>query len=324
MADDRKKQFTAAKLNWLDCVSSDRRLKPAAFKVAYAIMQHVNSETLVAWPSDETLVDVTGISRSQVVRHRESLRACGWLMWKRTKDANRYTLILDQVPEGLEYILTKRAERKERREARRAERTLGAPGVPPATQPVVSPATQRDVSPATHEHLRSNTYVLTPNNTIPSLRSGVVSAEDADATRALKSDDDAKLRDHQPKAPYLQSAEAAKHALFELQDMPFGTEWCGGLDDWGADFKGASDRSERGVNFHWKRALRAGIPAEDVVSLAKYILGRTPQHHRPSLAGFLARIEKYFERAESELQPPSVESCRGPRPMPSHHAREVA
>src|ERR1700722_11997402 len=49
MADDRKKTFTAEKFNWLDCVMNDRDLKPAAFKIAYAIMQHVNSETLFAW-----------------------------------------------------------------------------------------------------------------------------------------------------------------------------------------------------------------------------------------------------------------------------------
>ena len=60
MAEHQKKTFTADKLNWLDCVANDRDLKPAAFKVAYAIMQHVNAETLIAWLSDETLVDMTG------------------------------------------------------------------------------------------------------------------------------------------------------------------------------------------------------------------------------------------------------------------------
>jgi hypothetical protein len=85
---------------------------------------------------------------------------------------------------------------------------------------------------------RGNRTIQRTNNTIPSLRSGDASAEDADASRALRSDD------HQPTSPYLQSAQTAKHALFKLQEMPFGTEWCGGLDDWGGDFDGMSDRSE--------------------------------------------------------------------------------
>lgn len=159
----------------------------------------------------------------------------------------------------------------------------------------------------------------TNNNTIPSLRSGDPSAEEADASRALKADDDDRdgskvdakptpakplPRDHQPKAPYLQSAEAAKHALFELQEMPFGTEWCGGLDDWGADFNGMSDRSERGVNFHWKRLLRKGCHADDVVRFAERFLSQTPRHRRPSLAGFLARFEDYLGNEAGDAASP--------------------
>jgi hypothetical protein len=79
--------------------------------------------------------------------------------------------------------------------------------------------------------------------------------------------------------------------------MPVGTEWCGGLDDWGGDFDGLSDRSERGVNFHWKRLLRSGCHADDAVSLAKRFLSQTPSHRRPSLVGFLARFESYLEDA---------------------------
>jgi hypothetical protein len=336
-----QKAFTSHKLNWLDCVASDRRLKPAAFKVAYAIMQHVNSETLVGWLSDETLVDITGISSAEVQRHRKSLKECGWLTWKRTGNANVYTPLFDQLPEGLEYILAKRAKRKELREARSAARNaslrLGdaraqrqcspppatgrsgahtgrvvTPDPSPAMERVQSPAMDHDQSPAINIHLRQNTSDLTPAITIPSLRSGDASAKEADASRALKSDDDdpEPIRDHQPKAPYLQSDEAAKRAMIRLQELPFKTEWCGGLDEWGADFKPLSDSSGRAVKIYWRRLLREPIAAAEIVMVADRVLQRIPAHQRPSLAGFLARFEDYRPGARPRER-------AGPSPPPN-------
>src|SRR5882724_4572144 len=159
-----QKPFTSHKLNWLDCVAIDRRLKPAAFKVAYAIMQHVNSETLVGWLSDETLVDITGISSAEILRHRKSLKACGWLTWKRTGNANLYTPLFDQMPEGLRLILDKRAKRKELREARRAARATVTPATPdqsPVMERDQSPVMDHVQSPAINIHLRQNTSDLT-------------------------------------------------------------------------------------------------------------------------------------------------------------------
>jgi hypothetical protein len=144
------------------------------------------------------------------------------------------------------------------------------------------------------------------NNTIPSLRAGDPSAEEADASRAVDrsrkvsagTDTDKPLpRDHQPKAPYLQSFEASELAMYQLQELPFGTHWCGGLDEWGADFKGLSDRSDRGVQFHWKRLLREGCHADDIVRVAERLLRQTPKHRRPSLGGFLARFDSYLAGA---------------------------
>jgi hypothetical protein len=144
----------------------------------------------------------------------------------------------------------------------------------------------------------------TKNNTIPDLRSGVSSAEEADATRAIKGDvgkveastvtGKPLPRDHQPKAPYRQSAEAAKRALAELKDLPWPTEFCGGIDH-GSDFKGLNDRSARGAKFHWKRLLREECSADDIVATAKRFMRQTPEHLWPSIGGFLARFESYLE-----------------------------
>jgi hypothetical protein len=75
--------FTGQKLDWLTVVSADRTLKPAAFEVAFCIVQHVNAKTLIAILSDDVIIEKTGISRAEVERHRKSLRAAGWLTWRR-------------------------------------------------------------------------------------------------------------------------------------------------------------------------------------------------------------------------------------------------
>jgi hypothetical protein len=302
-------KFTSLKFNWLDCILNDDRLKPAAFKVAYAILQTVNSVTLVGWLSDETLVDVTGISRAEVQRHRKSLKACGWLTWKRTKTANLYQPLFDQLPDGLEFMLEKRARRKELREARSAARNASLRLETPVTQEA-SPARHQEASPARHIHLRSNTFGLTPTNTSPSLRSGDASAEEAAASRTLKVDD------HQPKAPYLQSDEAAKREFQKLEELPFNTDWTGGLNEWGADFKPLSNSSDRAVKIYWPRLLRAPYSAADVVMVAERVLQRTTRHQRPSLAGFLARFEDY----RNKTAPPRLDNLRGPRPQHHTHA----
>jgi hypothetical protein len=157
-------------------------------------------------------------------------------------------------------------------------------------------------------------------NTIPSLRSGGASAEEADASRALKKlDDDDRdgnkvdtkpvpakplPRDHQPKAPYLQSDEAAKREFRKLEELPFKTEWTGGITEHGAEFKPLSDRSDQAVSVYWKRLLCVPYRAAEIVKVAEHVLRRTPQHQWPSLAGFLARFEDYMAKAAlvAELQ----------------------
>lgn len=116
---EQGKQFAGEKFNWLDCVARDKRLKPAAFKVAYVIMQHVNAKTGIAWVSDETLADVCGISAPMVFRHRESLKAAGWLSWERTQNANHYKPLFHQVNAGLDAMIVQRERRKELRDLRR-------------------------------------------------------------------------------------------------------------------------------------------------------------------------------------------------------------
>jgi hypothetical protein len=274
MADDRKKTFTADKLNWLDCVANDRSLKHAAFKVAYAIMQHVNSETLIAWLSDETLVDVTGISRAMVQRHRESLKEAGWLTWKRTPDANLYTPIFDRVMAGLEDILAKRAKRKERRKTRR--RVVGrTPDASPAMQPDASPVRQPDASPVRHIHLRSNTYDLTPSYINPE--------RSASGSSGIE----------KPVPGYKQSKAKADSEFDRLKQMP----WRRAGD--GDEEFDPSPTADRGAEVRGHRLLKRGYAANRIVQSAELYFQYYEDDRVQTLAAWLASEE--FADPESHL-----------------------
>jgi hypothetical protein len=170
--------FAGNKFNWMDCLVRDHSLHPSAFKTAYAILQHVNSKTLEAWVSDETLSEITGQSRVTIQRHRQALKKARWLSWRRTKTASLYEPLFDKVDAGLYAIEIERKHRKERRNTRRERQPLkpemttydASPVVQqdkhdasPVMQQDASPKVQRDASPMRHIHLRDNTYGGTPS-----------------------------------------------------------------------------------------------------------------------------------------------------------------
>jgi hypothetical protein len=292
MADDRKKTFTADKFNWLDCVVNDRDLKPAAFKVAYAIMQHVNAETLIAWLSDETLVDITGISRPQVQRHRESLKDAGWLTWERTQDANHYTPLFDRVKAGLDDILAKRAKRKELRKTRRTT-PVNSPDASPVRQPDASPVRQPDASPVRHIHLRHNTYDLTPNNP-ERCASGMSGIE-------------------KPTPGYKQSGAEADRCFARLNLFP----WRQAGD--GDEEFDPSPTADRGASVRWHMLLKMGYAASRLVQSAELYF----QHYEPDRVQTLARwlASEEFTDPESSCFVPEEHT---PAPRPSMAASFVA
>jgi hypothetical protein len=205
MSDVDLASFASEKFNWMDCLMRDHSLKPGAFKVGIAILQHMNAASGEAWVSDETLEAITGMSRPMVQRHRESLKAAGWLSWVRTRNANRYTPLFDKVNAGLDAMVVERERRKElrkvRREARPAKQAKGNRDASPVMQhnradasPVIdldaSPVSNRDASPVMHIHLRDNTYEITPKE-IGLAKKGSVVVEGSDpeqGTVAVESD----------------------------------------------------------------------------------------------------------------------------------------
>jgi hypothetical protein len=65
---DEAKTFTTVKLKCLDGAMYDHSLPPVARVVAYCIMQHVNSETMEAFPSLQRIMDVTGFGKHSTTR----------------------------------------------------------------------------------------------------------------------------------------------------------------------------------------------------------------------------------------------------------------
>jgi hypothetical protein len=57
--------FTSQIFAWLNRVLADRSLPPAAFKLAYAISQHINRHSRTAWPSQETLAAAIGVPEGE-------------------------------------------------------------------------------------------------------------------------------------------------------------------------------------------------------------------------------------------------------------------
>ena len=68
------KSFTSDKLDWLDQVVSDRKLRDFSFKVAYAIAQHINAESKIAYPGHARLATLLGASRRGIQKAISDLK----------------------------------------------------------------------------------------------------------------------------------------------------------------------------------------------------------------------------------------------------------
>lgn len=67
------------KLNWYDAIAADKRVDPAAFKVAYCMRRTITRRTTAIKVEDKVLSRITGISMSGVKRARKTFARCGWI-----------------------------------------------------------------------------------------------------------------------------------------------------------------------------------------------------------------------------------------------------
>jgi hypothetical protein len=122
-ADELAGSSTALKLDWLTCVAYDPDISPSTFEVAFAIVQHVNWKKGVAYVSDATIAEKTGICTRDVLRARKRLRDAGWLTWDRTGGANIYKPLFDKMNAVLDELTVKRDARRERFKSKRRDQT---------------------------------------------------------------------------------------------------------------------------------------------------------------------------------------------------------
>jgi hypothetical protein len=86
-------EFTSKKLDLLKAASFDwRHVDDYALRVLSVIAHHVNWKTERTILSDDKIVSLAGRHRQTAQTARRKLRYLGWLMWKRTRTANVYTL----------------------------------------------------------------------------------------------------------------------------------------------------------------------------------------------------------------------------------------
>ena len=78
-AGEHRKAFTSAKLDILDCISMDRRVTAAEFRVAFRLAQHANGENGAIFPSQDRIADQTGMKARTVRACIAGLIKKGWL-----------------------------------------------------------------------------------------------------------------------------------------------------------------------------------------------------------------------------------------------------
>lgn len=100
--DSEQRAFTSWKLDLLDAMSVDEDLTDAEFRVAFRVMQHINSVSRVAWPSVDRLAAQLFRSRDAImattkrlsaVAHKDGRPRLAWLRKSRPhkRASNEYT-----------------------------------------------------------------------------------------------------------------------------------------------------------------------------------------------------------------------------------------
>lgn len=98
----KRRSFTSWKLDVVDALSVDPEVTDLDFRVAFRIIQHLNSVSRIAWPSVARLAAQLGKSEDRVRASTKRLQAVGWLVKERKsqKAPNEYRFLsarLDRV-----------------------------------------------------------------------------------------------------------------------------------------------------------------------------------------------------------------------------------
>jgi hypothetical protein len=105
--DSGRKQFTRTKFAWLEQVAHDPELPASAFKVAWAISQHLNHHTSEAFPGTQCIAGRIAMSQGTVIDMVRRLSDAGHLAvdpGRRGRGhSNHYRMILKPQPADISY-----------------------------------------------------------------------------------------------------------------------------------------------------------------------------------------------------------------------------
>jgi hypothetical protein len=95
---DYQKTFTSRKLDIMDTIIFDSRLKPVDKLVAYVILQHMGKGTAKCWPSEQRIAHlIGGVHVRTVQRSIERLVKAGWFSCtKRNGTVNVYEAAMER------------------------------------------------------------------------------------------------------------------------------------------------------------------------------------------------------------------------------------
>lgn len=193
MSDDAEKlrSFTSWKLEILNAMSVDEAVTDLDFRVAFRIMQHINSVSRIAWPGVPRLGAQLSRSDDRIMASTKRLSEIGWLTkWRKSQKApNEYSFHDDRVNIALDSML-------QRLEAKGAEfdpaEMQGQKTVDPADLQPFDPAEMQgpDLADLQGKHLKQNYLNITPSLLKGSERGKVSSAPSGPSYGDLTKGDD--------------------------------------------------------------------------------------------------------------------------------------
>lgn len=136
MSERKSQAFTSWKFDILDAMSCDAELQDIDFRVAFRLMQHINSKGLDAHPSLERLAAQIGVSRDTVMRSLNRLSdpkgACHWINRRRSGRTQPYlySFAIDRLNSVIDGKLSREDRARETSDERKRKRIEVAPVQP--------------------------------------------------------------------------------------------------------------------------------------------------------------------------------------------------
>ena len=114
---ETRKSFASWKLDLIDALTVDKRLQASDVRVAIVILQHMNSDSRLAFPSQERIAALSAMKEGNVVKCLNRLKAAGWIEWGRgnRQKSNRYEFNTSGLNAMLDYRTSVKHGFRERR-----------------------------------------------------------------------------------------------------------------------------------------------------------------------------------------------------------------